>query len=157
MNVLKKNALFLCNSPWETNLKSIPFNVVLSWKQCSRDVFIVYFIGQQIYKRTDARNDVTQAVFVFVYKIMEKILKFCGFYSQVGKWKQQNSFTVVQAVEEFGRRRKEKRTFFNKILMRLKAESLHSVSDVLLVKLGLESKKFNSYVQTYLMFCFLFF
>jgi hypothetical protein len=29
---------FSDHSPWETNLKSIPFKVVLSWKQCSCDV-----------------------------------------------------------------------------------------------------------------------
>jgi hypothetical protein len=28
------------HSPWEKNLKSFPFNMVLSWKQCSCDVII---------------------------------------------------------------------------------------------------------------------
>jgi hypothetical protein len=31
---------FSVHSPWETNLKSFPFKVVLSWKQCSCDVII---------------------------------------------------------------------------------------------------------------------
>jgi hypothetical protein len=31
---------FSAHSPWEKNLKSFPFKVVLSWKQCSCDVII---------------------------------------------------------------------------------------------------------------------
>jgi hypothetical protein len=31
---------FSVHSPWEKNLKSFPFKVVLSWKQCSCDVII---------------------------------------------------------------------------------------------------------------------
>jgi hypothetical protein len=36
---------FSVHSPWEKNLKSFPFKVVLSWKQCSCDVIIerVYY------------------------------------------------------------------------------------------------------------------
>ena len=31
---------FFVHSPWEKNLKSFPFKMVLSWKQCSCDVII---------------------------------------------------------------------------------------------------------------------
>ena len=38
---------FFDHNPWETNLKSIPFKVVLNWKQCSCDVITrkVYFVN----------------------------------------------------------------------------------------------------------------
>jgi hypothetical protein len=38
---------FSVHSPWEKNLKSFPFKMVLSWKQCSCDVII-----ERVYCRT---------------------------------------------------------------------------------------------------------
>ena len=54
-----------------------------------------------IYKRTDARNDVTQAVSVFyIQNRGENLRTFCGSYSQWGNSK--SEMTLVQDVEEFG-------------------------------------------------------
>jgi hypothetical protein len=50
----KKDVLLLCvYGPWQkNNLKSFPFKVVLSWKQCSCDVII-----ERVYwKKTNYRK-----------------------------------------------------------------------------------------------------
>jgi hypothetical protein len=48
MHLLKKMFCFSVYNPWEKTLKSFPFKVILSWKQCGCDVII-----ERVYSRSN--------------------------------------------------------------------------------------------------------